>query len=64
MNPSLPRADAVAVRDGLILETGSVDSMKPWLENNDYEIDEQFKDSIWSFPRFHPLATLSTYGIS
>ncbi len=46
MNPSLPRADAVAVRDGLILETGSVDSMKPWLENNDYEIDEQFKDSI------------------
>ena len=46
MNPSLPRADAVAVRDGLILETGSVDSMKPWLENNDYEIDEQFRDSI------------------
>ena len=46
MNPSLPRAEAVAVRDGLILETGSLDSMKPWLENNDYEIDEQFKDSI------------------
>ena len=46
VNPSLPRAEAVAVRDGLILEAGTLETLQPWLVNNEYSINEQFKDSI------------------
>ena len=46
VNPSMPRAEAVAVRDGLILEAGTLETLQPWLVNNEYSINEQFKDSI------------------
>jgi predicted amidohydrolase YtcJ len=46
MNASMPRAQAVAIRDGIILETGTLESMQPWLSKFEYEIDDQFKDSI------------------
>jgi predicted amidohydrolase YtcJ len=46
MNTSMPRAEAVAVRDGKILETGTLESLKPWLNKHDHEIDEQFKNSF------------------
>ena len=46
MNASMPRAEAVAVRDGKILETGTLESLKPWLNKHDYEIDEQFNNSF------------------
>jgi len=46
MNASMPRAEAVAVRDGKILETGTLESLKPWLSKHDHEIDEQFKNSF------------------
>lgn len=46
MNASMPRAEAVAVRDGMILETGTLESMHPWLSNFEYKINNQFKDSI------------------
>jgi hypothetical protein len=46
MNASMPRAEAVAVRDGKILETGTLESLKPWLSKHEHEIDEQFKNSF------------------
>ena len=46
MNASMPRAQAVAIRDGIILETGTLESMQPWLSKFEYEIDDQFKESI------------------
>lgn len=46
MNASMPRAEAVAVRNGKILETGTLESLKPWLNKYDHEIDEQFKNSF------------------
>jgi predicted amidohydrolase YtcJ len=46
MNASMPRAEAVAVRDGKILETGTLESLKPWLSKHDHEVDEQFKNSF------------------
>jgi predicted amidohydrolase YtcJ len=46
MNASMPRAQAVAIRDGAILETGTLESMQPWLSKFKYEIDDQFKESI------------------
>ena len=32
MEPSLPEATAVAVRDGRIVEVGSLETLKPWLD--------------------------------
>jgi len=46
MNASLPRASAIAVRDGHIVEVGSIDSMQPWLSKHDHEIDTRFEDNI------------------
>ena len=46
MNPSQPRTNAVAVRNGQILETGTLESMQPWLSRNNHVIDDQFTDSI------------------
>ena len=40
MTEAQPEATAVAVRDGIILEVGSLDSLKPWLEHDEYEIVE------------------------
>jgi predicted amidohydrolase YtcJ len=37
MNASWPLATAVAVRDGQILEVGSVESLEPWLAGDDHE---------------------------
>tara|TARA_B110000014_G_scaffold263717_1_gene261473 strand:- start:1413 stop:3080 length:1668 start_codon:yes stop_codon:yes gene_type:complete len=46
MNKSLPVTNAIAVRNGQIIETGSLESMEPWLSKNEYKIDDQFKNSI------------------
>ena len=46
VNPSMPRAEAIAVKDGLILEAGTIETLQPWLVDNDYSINDQFKDSI------------------
>ena len=42
MNPSLPTATAVAVRDGRIIEVGSVETMRPWLDAHPHIIDDTF----------------------
>ena len=42
MNDSLPRASAVLVRDGVVLEVGEEATMAPWLRDQDYVVDDQF----------------------
>ena len=51
MSPSNPVAEAVAVRDGIILEAGRIEDMQPWLEGAEVTIDDQFADKIL-FPGF------------
>ena len=46
MNPSLPEATAIAIRDGEILEVGSLESLSPWLIRDDYQIIETFQDCV------------------
>ena len=58
MEPAWPEADAVAVRDGRIIEVGSLARMSPWLTAHDHEIDERFADLIllpgFIDPHLHP----------
>ena len=58
MNPSMPRASAVLVRDGNILEVGEPERMQPWLEGQQFTVDEQFADKIicpgFIDPHLHP----------
>ena len=44
MEASLPVAEAVAVRDGRIVEVGTFETMRPWLESRSYEVDDTFRD--------------------
>ena len=71
MNVSMPSAEAVAVRDGKIIETGTLESLQPWLNKHDHEIDEQFKNSFivpgLIDPHLHPsmaAVLLPTYFIT
>ena len=71
MNASIPRAEAVAVRDGKVLETGTLESLQPWLSKHDHKIDEQFKNSFivpgLIDPHLHPsmaAVLLPTYFIT
>ena len=71
MNVSMPSAEAVAVRDGKIIETGTLESLQPWLSKHDHEIDEQFKNSFivpgLIDPHLHPsmaAVLLPTYFIT
>ena len=71
MNASMPSAEAVAVRDGKIIETGTLESLQPWLNKHDHEIDEQFKNSFivpgLIDPHLHPsmaAVLLPTYFIT
>lgn len=58
MEPSLPLADAVAVRDGHILEVGTLETMGPWLDRNPHTIDDTFADHVilpgFIDPHLHP----------
>ncbi len=58
MNPSAPRAEAVLVRDGQILEAGPLAKMQPWLNNQPHQVDDRFKDKIicpgFIDPHLHP----------
>ena len=46
MSDSQPEAQAVAVRDGIILEAGTLESLKPWLANSSHTIDDRFADKV------------------
>ncbi|MGI9408621.1 MAG: amidohydrolase, partial [Hyphomicrobiaceae bacterium] len=54
----MPIATAVAVRDGMILEVGSLDTLQPWLDAFPYEIDETFANHVimpgFIDPHLHP----------
>lgn len=58
MNPSLPLATAVAVRDGRIVEVGSLETLQPWLQAHAHHIDERFADLVlmpgFIDPHLHP----------
>ena len=58
MDQSIPEASAVAVRDGRVVEVGSIDTLQPWLIRHPHIIDEQFADEtiIAGFvePHLHP----------
>ena len=49
---------AIAVRDGMILEVGTIDTLAPWLARYPHEIDRQFEDKIimpgFIDPHLHP----------
>ena len=59
MNPSWPTATAIAVKDGRIVEVGSLASLQPWLEQHPHRIDTQFEDSVIMpgliDPHLHPV---------
>jgi predicted amidohydrolase YtcJ len=58
MEPALPLASAVAVRDGRIIEVGSLETMQPWLQAHPHNIDERFRDHVimpgFIDPHLHP----------
>ena len=58
MEPGQPEATAVAVRDGLILDVGSLEHFEPWLEGQAHRIDRRFAKKIllpgFVDPHVHP----------
>ena len=46
MDPGRPEASAIAVLDGKVLSTGTLESMKPWLSRYDYTVDKSLADKI------------------
>lgn len=46
MDPGRPVAQAVAVMDGRVLSTGTLESMRPWLERHEHVIDHTLKDKV------------------
>jgi predicted amidohydrolase YtcJ len=46
MDPGRPIAECVAVKDGRIVSTGTIESMQPWLKRYSHEIDDRFSDKI------------------
>jgi len=46
MTESMPTAEAVAVADGRIVSVGTLESLKPWLNQYPHEIDNTFADKI------------------
>ncbi len=58
MEPSLPVAEAVAVRDGRIVEVGTLETLRPWLDSRSHEIDDTFRDHCimpgFIDPHLHP----------
>lgn len=58
MNASLPQATAVVVDEHGIVEVGSMDSIRPWLDARPHEIDSTFADKVllpgFIDPHLHP----------
>ena len=58
MNESQPEATAVAVRDGRIVEAGTLETLSPWFENHPHRIDRQFENHVlmpgFIDPHLHP----------
>ena len=58
MEPSLPLASAIAVRGDRIVEVGSLETMRPWLDRHPHRIDERFREHVimpgFIDPHLHP----------
>lgn len=58
MEPSLPRATAVAVADGRIVAVGSLNSLSSWIEQKKSRIDRRFEGKVimpgFIDPHVHP----------
>ena len=46
MDPSLPEATAIAVRDGRIIEVGNLESLQPWLTRHEHRVDDRFAEQV------------------
>jgi hypothetical protein len=46
MTQAMPTATAVAVAAGKIVSVGTLDSLKPWLDNYPYQINDSFQDKV------------------
>ena len=46
MDPGRPVAEAVAVMDGRVVSTGTLDSMQPWLKRHEHTIDRTLESTI------------------
>lgn len=46
MDPGRPVAEAVAVMEGKVLSTGSVESMRPWLSRYPHTFDDTLRDKV------------------
>lgn len=59
MNPSWPEASAIAVRDGRILELGSLDACKAWGRQDQVQVRRDFADKVllpgFIDPHLHPM---------
>ena len=66
MNPSAPLATAVAIRDGQILEVGTLETMRPWLDTFPHQIDTRFADQVitpgFIDPHLHPSLGALLFG--
>ena len=64
MDPSLPEATALAVRGDRIVEVGTLETLRPWLDHHEHKVDDQFADAVLMpgliDPHVHPsmMATL------
>ncbi len=46
MDPSLPTATAMAVRGDRIIEVGTMESLRPWLDVHEHVVDSRFAGSV------------------
>ena len=58
MEPALPEAEAVAVRDGRIVAVGTLESLRPWTRAYETRIDRTLEDKVlmpgFIDPHVHP----------
>ena len=63
MNRSWPYATAIATQNGRIVEVGTLETLKPWLESHAYRVNDQFADKVIT-PGFidrHPKSSFGDY---
>jgi hypothetical protein len=46
LDPGTPAAEAVAVMNGKILGVGTLDEVRGWITNQEFEIDRRFQDAV------------------
>ena len=70
MEPGQPRATAVAVRDGRIVDVGSIERFEPWIRDLPHRVDRRFARDVllpgFVDPHLHPFLAgkLLTFDIA